>query len=320
LAALLDGHSQITVFPEETFYLNIATSPSGVTVEAAAERLMEEITRKVSGRGNPDVPDQWRYTYFEDLDAFWSRFRSHLQEGTKTHDHVLNSLITAYAEETGQAGRRYWLEESNGNERHLTLLRSWYPSMYAIYVVRDPRDVYPSWAQRMRASRKSDAIENFVLRWGMSVWHWRQYSGTHENSLTLRYEDLLRYPEETMRLICRFLDIEYEPDLRNPTKNGMLWTGDSLHGNQDAGISVRRREIGHWQKRLSAVHIAFIESYLGKAMLEFGYQRTTGAPSLFDVINHMRRCRQKKAQIMGMVLRLYWPFRLPKRLRGSDTP
>jgi hypothetical protein len=312
LAALLDNHSEVAVFPEETFYLRqVGNNPDRTTSELA-EWLLAQIARKQPSDDGREVYDQWSFAYFKDLELLGRRFRTFLENSPDSCGGLLELLVSTYAEETGQVGRRYWLEKTHGNEMFLDMALQWHPEMRSIYIVRDPRDVYVSWSRRMRASDKSDNIENFLYRWGMSVWAWRQFLAGHDG-LTIRYEDLLRYPTETMTFVCRFLGIGYEDSLEKPTKNGRLWLGNSMHGNTFTGISTK--PIGRWREKLSKEHLELIEGYLGKAMLSFGYRLSMEPLSFHEAARLWFRLNGKNKQLLGMLTRLYWPFRIPKRLR-----
>jgi hypothetical protein len=59
-----------------------------------------------------------------------------------------------------------------------------------------------------------------------------------------------------------------------------------------------------------------IEAYLGKAMVRYGYQLSQERPSILQMLKHWQRHGQKRKQI-GVLLRLYWPFRLPARLNKA---
>jgi hypothetical protein len=212
------------------------------------------------------------------------------------------------------------VEKTPGNERHLDRLAAWYDDIRAIYIVRDPRDVYVSYARKKQIESDGQAtlpLEDFVCRWGMSIWAWQQFMAKCPNGLLIRYEDLLRYPQGIMTTVCRFLDIEYEPVLERPTKNGKLWQGNSMYGEKFTGISTK--PIGRWQKRLSQEQLTVLEAYLGKAIGWLGYQLATEPPSLSQMVGCWLRHRRKRKQILGMVTRLYWPFQLPKRLELRRT-
>jgi len=148
----------------------------------------------------------------------------------------------------------------------------------------------------------------------MSVWAWQRFVAKNPNSLTVRYEDLIRFPKETLASICCFLEIDYQTILETPTKNGKLWMGNSLHGDEFKGLSTK--PIGRWRGKLPEEQLILIEAYLGRTMICFGYQLATEPPTLLKMISHWRQQSRKKKQLLGMLMRLYWPFQLPQRLEA----
>lgn len=312
LAALLDGHSQILAFPEETFFLNHVRSNPNLSLSERIEWLLTQVRHKQPSEASKDQYDGWTYDYFRDLDWLENYLHKTLANGQKSDKDVLEALLASYAEETQQLGKSYWLEKTHGNEMALDLLQKWYPSLRAIYIVRDPRDVLVSWSRRMRASEKSGAIENFLYRWGMSTWAWREYTARNQG-LTIRYEELLRFPQATIKHVCDYLELDYERSLETPTKNGRLWAGNSMHGEAFSGISTS--PIGRWREKMSDKELELIEGFLGKTMLSYGYQLSQPLPSFSRMSARWLRLNGKRRQLIAMLVRLHWPFLLPARLQ-----
>jgi hypothetical protein len=313
LTALLDGHPQILVFPEETYYLKKVCQQPKFSVSSGTEYLLTESQcNKLSLTCGDGLMGNYDYSDF-DYNTFKERFLNNLNDGRQTHGDVLESLVSAYAYETHQSGKKYWVEKSPGNERYLHLPLSWFSDMRAIYLVRDPRDVYTSHAKKRRMESTHLPIEKFVYRWGLSLWMWQQYIAKHaEHALTVRYEDLLRYPKETLSLICRFLDIDYEPILERPTKNKKPWLGNSMHG--DKFINISTKPIGRWRTDLSKEQVSFIEAFLGKSMPWVGYQPATDPCTVRKIIRYWVTQKRDRKKVLAMLLCLYWPFSLPKPL------
>jgi len=316
LATLLDDHSQLTVFPEETFYLDMLNgSPQRTPGEGMEWLLQEGACRYLSMdivqnelRGDSDYSDF-------DFETFQKSFGHHFDTGPQTHARVFEALMAAYAHVTSQTGKRYWVEKTPGTERYLRQLKTWYPDLRAIYIVRDPRDVYASYArkkERESEGQRQLSVEEFVARWSRSVWEWRRYSAQDANTLTVRYEDLLRYPQQILSLVCGFLGVEYETVLETPTKIGKPWSGNSMHGDRFSSISTT--PIGRWKNLLAPNQLYMLETYLGKAMIMFGYQPVHGPQPLHKAIRLWLQQSTRRRRVLGMLIRLYWPFQLPKRL------
>jgi hypothetical protein len=313
MATLLDGHSQITVLPEETFYLRRIAQKPNLTLQESAQWLLNESGCKRFKMGTWESSLSGNFDY-EDFDyaTFEQSFQNENQQ-SRSHGEVLTALVSAYATATNQESKRYWLEKSPGNEAYWPLAQSWYPDLWLIYIVRDPRDVFTSYSIKREEDGlgKDNSVEGFVHRWGMSIWYYESYAAAHANTLLIRYEDLLRAPTETLSLLCHRLGITFEPQLEVPTKNAKPWNGNSMHGDKFNAVSTK--PIGRWKNKVDTETIRIIEAYLGKAMIRYGYQLSQERPSLFQVIKYWLKNRHKR-KLIGVMLRLYWPFRLPNRI------
>ncbi|HEX6231027.1 MAG TPA: sulfotransferase, partial [Actinomycetota bacterium] len=90
----------------------------------------------------------------------------------------------------------------------------------------------------------------------------------------VRYEDLARDPEGTMRSVCTFIDEEYAPAMLSmggaPEHRG----GNSSFGDVGGG-AISTRGIGRFAAVLSPSEIAFIELVAGRSMSALGYERAS---------------------------------------------
>jgi hypothetical protein len=92
--------------------------------------------------------------------------------------------------------------------RHYDRLLRIFPQAKFIYLLRDPRDV---------------ARSNIGMGWAGNVWYgvdrwikaeelWRKIKSHLANNhyFEVRYEELITYPEDTLEVICQFLNIQYD--------------------------------------------------------------------------------------------------------------
>ncbi len=313
LASLLDGHSEIAVFPEETFLYD-TISFWKLSVGDMADWLIHEsaVNHLSLGRYERELDGNFDYSGFD-----YSEFEKIFLEKMRTQDHpgykhLLPALVTAYAQVSGQADKKYWVEKTPGHEKYLQALIDWYPGMKVLYIIRDPRDTYSSnnrKKQRQSAGKETLKLGKFIYRWGMSVWYMQYFQQQSGNGLILRYEDLLRYPASTMSLVMDFLGLKYEPVLTTPTKFGQPWHGNSMFKDKFSAISTA--PIGRWKDSLTGRQVSTIESLLGKIMSIFNYQVSTSKRSFISSLSALNR----KKQLLGMLFRLYWPLEIPQRLK-----
>jgi hypothetical protein len=87
--------------------------------------------------------------------------------------------------------------------------------------------------------------------------------------LLIRYEDLVEEPERATGEIIEFLNIEDDPILRQPTRNGQSWGGNSMFGERFEGVS--RNPIGRYKSQLDQDTIATLEASLFPEMERLQY-------------------------------------------------
>ena len=87
------------------------------------------------------------------------------------------------------------------------------------------------------------------------------------------YEDLVQKPEEKLAEICAFLEIKDHPTLRQPTKRGRLWRGNSMFDDKFNAISAAA--VGRWETVLTQEQAAVIQLTTRKYRRALGYRRET---------------------------------------------
>ena len=132
------------------------------------------------------------------------------------------------------------------------IVRESWPEARAVYLVRDPRDVFAS-QRRKFGSRRPLAS---AIYWTLHVdWMERLERENPERNLVLRYEDLVVQPEERLSGILSFLDLAPE---RAPE---MLEVE-----------AASAKSVGQWRERLEPNEVEAIEGVCFEAMQRYGYE------------------------------------------------
>lgn len=100
------------------------------------------------------------------------------------------------------------------------------------------------------------------------------YSKKYRNVLTVKYEDLIGSPEKTVRDLCAFLEIEFEPSLleTNDIKDGnnQRWTQNSTF--QEGGSEgFNQKSIHRWMEKIDLKTRKAIEFLTYPEMKLMGY-------------------------------------------------
>jgi hypothetical protein len=83
-----------------------------------------------------------------------------------------------------------------------------------VFILRDGRNCIHS-----KVRRKGQPFEKAARWWQYSVECYRFFRTRHTKSICIRFEDLIRNPEEIMMEICRFLKVTYYNEILSGTGN-----------------------------------------------------------------------------------------------------
>jgi hypothetical protein len=118
------------------------------------------------------------------------------------------------------------------------IIECW-PDARFIYLLRHPAAIAGSWG-RAKPEMPLDRVVGTVLPYMRAV----EDARTHQDGLTVRYEDLTNHPERELRRICEFIGVDYEP--------GMVDYGQGDHGSFKAGL-------GDWSDRIRSGKVQPVE-------------------------------------------------------------
>lgn len=147
-----------------------------------------------------------------------------------------------------------------------------FPQGKVIHIYRDPRAVLASYKfhtyhkepMYLDATFAALAMFNYLKRPEIIK---------NENILLLKYEDLVSAPDEQIKGVCRFLDIEFTDkmlDVGSFTEN----TGDPFDSNSSFKSnrkSIDKSCIDIWKEKLTRVDIHLTEMILKDKLIEYGY-------------------------------------------------
>jgi hypothetical protein len=179
-----------------------------------------------------------------------------------------------------QQGATVAMDKSLDNVHHADELMTLFPDMLFVNVVRDPR--------AQVASMNRAIIHDFDTRLNTEIWLAAHRAADHVTTrypgrvLTIRYEDFLSAQQATLETLCRFLGIDYLPQ--------MLDVGASQEAKQISQLSALWSSncfppivanIDKFKQQLGMDEIELIETLTGAYMDRYGYARLTpGATNL----------------------------------------
>jgi hypothetical protein len=284
LLSLLDGHPQLVVLPEETFFLeNRADYAALGGHPAQLRRLLEKtgLIQLAKGRYEPgyatDSTDARNYTGF-DYPRFAALCAEFVNQPWMTDSLLFSEVIRAYAIVLGADWRHCvrWIEKSTSNEVRHAAMQELYPDAKLIQLVRDPRAVFASRKKvMMNASGRHTKAHRLVREWNRSSREIPRLRSRPDKFLVVRYEDLVKDPKGVMEKICRFAGLDFLPAMLKPTRAGTEWQGNSAF--QAAFNDISATTVDQWKDYLTEHEIWWIEMHCRQGMVLADYPFQTDA-------------------------------------------
>jgi hypothetical protein len=128
--------------------------------------------------------------------------------------------------EVVKSGKQFIVDKTPSNAFVWKRITACWPDARYIFLLRHPASIAHSWHESDPEKRPLDVATEDALRYMKAVERARGGLSGH----TVRYEQLTADPEATIRGICDFLDLEWEPDLleygKRPPKDLQRGLGD----------------------------------------------------------------------------------------------
>ncbi|MFN8623942.1 MAG: sulfotransferase [Chloroflexota bacterium] len=191
----------------------------------------------------------------------------------------VDAFAARYAE---MRGRARWAEKTPMNIRHLDWIMARWPEARIIHVLRDGRDVVCS--MREHPDRRwvdgawvkvpnTKSIEEHAKRWVADTATGMRWRGD-PRYLEVRYEDLVRTPEETLARVLGFLGEPYEAGLfavDGAARPAAAAAEPPRPGRPDAAGAITTTSMGRWERDLLGDDREVVRRIAGARLVELGY-------------------------------------------------
>lgn len=200
LQCLIAAHSDIFSIPESKFfqYLIPTYEPRRLMFGLTSQQFYPWIIQFCEDMGHPE------------LASSWSKYPLPIAWQAEKFVHDLDRI-------TRQSGYHIWLEKSPKHLHYLKYVERYVPDVKIIHLVRSGTDVVASLYDAARKypqkwGYEHGTIEQCVQRWLTDIQVTQQYLAKPNHTL-VRYESLVANPEQSMRDLCDFLAIPFEPTM-----------------------------------------------------------------------------------------------------------
>lgn len=277
LRLMLDAHPDLAVPPETAFVPKLidAAREEGATPESLAEVLT---THRRWGDFGLEISD---------LEARWRALPA-IKPGP-----VVRAFFELYAE---QQGKPRWGDKTPGYTQHIRKIAKVLPEARFIHLIRDGRDVTLSRTQTL--ALKDVPIAKSARRWKKRLKRARRQGAKVEHYIELRYEGLVSDPEGTLKKVCEFIELPWDPamltyherseerlaelDRDIPAMGGRLPRSAesrmALHERTTKPVDTKA--IGKWRTKMSSEDVTEFERVAGDLLIELGYEPATEAASV----------------------------------------
>jgi hypothetical protein len=167
-----------------------------------------------------------------------------------------------------------------------------YPDAKIVHLIRDGRDTVNS---LIKMPWRPEGLLNNSRFWkqyakiGLELND--KYSKAKNNFITIKYEDLLRTPDSTIRILCEFVQINFEESMLSKNTSTSTVDESNIFSSWESSWKHKAMEeldstrVGAWHKELSSQDQTLINWHLKKELLALGYKPEEAKLSSKDKLN-----------------------------------
>jgi hypothetical protein len=222
------------------------------------------------------LDEMLRYRRMRHLQPDGERIRREFLEGPPTY----GRLFALFHQHNAQrVGRSRWGDKSLHTELFADSVFQEFPDARIIHMLRDPRDRYASVSRRN--GQELDRVGPATARWLVSARAGRRNADRYRDRYRLvRFEDLARDPDSTMRAVCRFIGEPFFEEMMsmNAVPEHRDAGGNSSFADGTPG-SISTRPVGRYREVLTPEDIAFIQLAAGRELEHAGYEPDRTRPA-----------------------------------------
>jgi hypothetical protein len=271
---MLDAHGELAVPPETHFVPDVIKAARG---GGGVDEVLAAFT------GNRTWGDFG-------IDEGELRARLLERGGDTDAAEALRAFFTLYAE---RQGKPRWGEKTPAYMLSIQRIGRTLPEPRFIHLIRDGRDVALS--QTARAINEQPPPPEQAARWVKRIRKAREQAAALKGPryVEARYEDLVRDPETTLRRICEFVELPWDPGMlsyheraaeRLSEMAGSL-RAEGSHAEQEAGYRIENHapttkppdpaKLDKWRREMSEDALKAYDAVAGDMLRELGYEVTT---------------------------------------------
>ena len=219
---------------------------------------------------------------------------------------MLNWLATQYAQYEGKTDSHIWVDHTPENISYATTLTELFPKSKYIHLVRDGRAVAASiipldWGPNsiVKAARWWMRMVSFGLAAESCL--------PADRIMRVRYEELVAQPESTLQSICQFLEIPYEPEMKDA--KGFRPPRYTIRQHRFVGSKPNQKVPDRWKTTLSPREIEIFEHQTRNFLSYLEYPMEYGVKAVGPSWGEMQQGKRKELIQGEFINKVKWLIR-----------
>lgn len=226
-------------------------------------------------------PESWLFAYRVSSQFLADEFRMPLDEVCRLRSESIGLaefIDRFFGVVADRAGAPRWCEKSPRNVMRLDYIWEHFPEARVVHIIRDGRDVAVSLRRHPRRVRTPAgyAPTDIDRPVGACIDHWRRHVAAglrhrgDDRYLEVRYEDLVRDYESTLRRVCRHADLEWDEAVLAREQIQQARADRELV-NPEVREPLLATPIGRWRRELTRTELGVVHERGGALLAELGY-------------------------------------------------
>jgi len=263
LQLILASHPEVTISPGTNVIAKVLYEmPRGRPMSEANLRKMRQVLQK------DRKFKAWRIDH--------RAYQAHIAKYQDVTTAQAVEDIMAFFRDQTKPGARYVGNKKGCYCKDGDLVKKVFPRAKLIFILRDARGAVSS----MLETQPEHDLTSASLTWTIKARRIRELKSLFPDDVFVcRYESLVTDPERMTRDVCRFLGVDFVPEMLSAyrTNDAIRHQTDTTHHETYDAITTSM--IDEWKTHLRPAQIAAIEGLVGSELEKSGYERSMPAPT-----------------------------------------
>ena len=271
LRLMLTCHPAVIIPPEGHFFLWLEERFGGMRFPDAAEHFIDELilTKKFETWG---VEKKFLQEIFREYEP-------------KSFRDAVALVYCSYGVIKGRTEFQYWGDKNKLWKEKIDRVVKYFPNTKFIHIVRDGRDVACSFKELSAGHMHTfkygpklpDNINDIANHWTKNITFINDFLGMRkmDQHITVRYEDLLISPIQTLTEITDFLQLDFSDTMLNYAERNVeekLEPEETMIWKPMLNKVLDGSNIGKFHHALTSEEVAYFEKNSGGFLQYYGYK------------------------------------------------